>query len=67
MDMDRIWWSQITKASLFASNVIEALASDTSVVLSLPKHVPWYDSLCDIVKDGVIDSVYAEYNSTAVA
>ena len=56
MDMDRIWWSQITKASLFASNVIEALASDTSVVLSLPKHVPWYDSLCDIVKDGVIDN-----------
>ena len=56
MDMDRIWWSQITKASLFASNVIEALASDISVVLSLPKHVPWYDSLCDIIKDGVIDN-----------
>ena len=56
MEMDRIWWSQITKASLFASNVIEALANGTSVVLSLPKHVPWYDTLCDIINDGVIDN-----------
>lgn len=56
MDMDRIWWSQITKASLFASNVIEALANNTSVVLSLPKHVPWYYTLCDIISDGVVDN-----------
>ena len=53
--MDRIWWKQITKASVFTSKVIEALVAGDSVILSLPRHVPWYATLTDIITEGIIE------------
>ena len=53
--MDRIWWKQITKASLFTEKVIDALAAGDSVVLSLPRHVPWYATLSDIIREGIVE------------
>ena len=53
--MDRIWWKQITKASLFTGKVIEALAAGDSVILSLPRHVPWYVTLADIITEGIVE------------
>lgn len=53
--MDRIWWKHITKASLFTEKVIDALASGDNVLLSLPRHVPWYTTLADIIREGLVE------------
>ena len=54
--MDRVWWEQITKASLFCRKIIDALSTGDSVVLKLPQHVPWYDTLVEIINEGIVNN-----------
>lgn len=51
--MDTIWWKQITKANIFAGKIIDALRREQSLVLCLPRFVPWYESLFRIIEDGL--------------
>lgn len=54
--MDRIWWEQITKASLLCRKVIDALTDGDSVILRLSQHVPWYETFADIICEGIVNN-----------
>ena len=49
--MDQLWWKQITKARIFRENIVNAIISEKSVVLSLPRFVPWYDTLFGMIEE----------------
>ena len=54
--MNNIWWRYITRANLFAQNIVDCLINEQSVALYLPRYVPWYDTLFYIIEDGVVNN-----------
>lgn len=52
--MDNIWWNKVTNASHFLSMIVGSIQDGQSVVLQLPKKVPWYMTMRDIVSTEVI-------------
>lgn len=66
--MDRIWWTQMIKPSLFVKNVVDTLFDEQNVILQLPSSVPWYDTFLSEIEYGLKDLgslrelTYAEYD-----
>lgn len=51
IDAGFVWWKQISSARIFIEKFVDAANSDKSIVLCLPKSVPWYDRMRDEVAD----------------
>ena len=51
--MDKIWWNQVTNASLFVKEIISNLVNEKSVVLHLPNNLPWYNTLRGLVEEEI--------------
>ena len=52
--MDQIWWNKVTNAVRFVENISESINSGYSVILQLPKYVPWYASMIEIVNSYIM-------------
>ena len=48
--MNQIWWRQVTNASRFLHAIAESMLSGKSLILMLPEHVPWYQTMTDLVE-----------------
>ena len=46
--MDKIWWEQLNSPSRFIRDAAEKLFGGKSVVLCLPKHVPWIKTMREV-------------------
>ena len=46
--MDKIWWEQLNGPSRFIRDAAENLTNGKSVVLCLPEHVPWLDTMREV-------------------
>lgn len=51
--MDNVWWKQVTKANLFIKEAINTLLDDQSLVLCLSDHLPWPETMRELIMDGV--------------
>lgn len=51
--MDMVWWKQVTKANIFVHDITAALLAEHSVVLCTSDHLPWPDTMREIIQDGV--------------
>lgn len=49
--MDKIWWKKTDGASRFLSEAANVLNRGRSVVFSLPEHVPWLDTMRNVLLD----------------
>lgn len=49
--MDRIWWENIIKAKAFIQLICDSASLKHSILLSLPKHIPWKDTFVDIINE----------------
>lgn len=49
--MDRLWWNHITKAHKFIEDLAAAAVEGKSILLSLPRQVPWRETLLELVGD----------------
>lgn len=49
--MDRLWWNHITRAHKFLEDIISSALDGKSMILCLPEHVPWRDTLLELVED----------------
>ena len=52
--MEQIWWNKVTNAVRFVENISESINSGYSVILQLPKYVPWYASMMEIVNSYIM-------------
>lgn len=43
--MDKVWWEQITNARRFIEEAVNTILEGNSVILTLPVHVPWYETM----------------------
>lgn len=48
--MDKIWWEQLNSPSRFIRETAEKLSNGKSIVLFLPKHVPWLETMRDVLE-----------------
>lgn len=48
--MDKVWWNQITNASRLIHLTVDYMLEGKSVMLLLPKRVPWYGKMCEIIE-----------------
>lgn len=48
--MEKIWWEQTTNAVRFIERIANTMADGKSLVLLLPKKVPWYTTMCELIK-----------------
>lgn len=48
--MDKIWWEKTEGARKFLSTTTEILAGGRSVVLRLPEHLPWRETMRAVLK-----------------
>lgn len=51
--MDQVWWKQVTKANLFIREITESLLNEQSVVICTSDHLPWGETLREIIMDEV--------------
>lgn len=51
--MDKVWWTHITKAHAFMEDIVASAAAGKSILLSMPKNVPWRDTLLEMVEDSL--------------
>lgn len=51
LEMDRLWWNKIPNAVRLTESIIDILVEGRSVLLSLPKYIPWYNTFRDQVED----------------
>lgn len=49
--MDKIWWEQLNSPSRFIRDAAETLSGGKSVVLCLPKHVPWLKTMREVFEN----------------
>ncbi len=49
--MEKIWWEHITKANYFIRSVTDALQADKSVILSMPRFVPWRNTFQELTEE----------------
>lgn len=48
--MDKIWWEQTTNAARFINRIADTMAEGKSIILMLPKKMPWYTTMCELIK-----------------
>ena len=48
--MDKIWWEQLNSPSRFIRDAAEKLFIGKSVILCLPKHVPWIKTMREVLE-----------------
>ena len=51
--MDKTWWCQVTNASNFIKEAIEAVLKENNLVLELPSYLPWYDTMRGLIEEGL--------------
>lgn len=51
--MEEVWWKQVTKANMFVRDITGALLNDQSVALCTSDHMPWPDTLRELIIDAV--------------
>ena len=44
-----IWWENIINAKIFIDSVVEAVSKGESVVMCLPKDIPWEATMREIL------------------
>lgn len=49
--MDKVWWKQITNARRFIEEVAKTVLEGNSLILTLPSHVPWYETMYDQITE----------------
>lgn len=52
--MDEIWWNKVTNAAHFLEIIVDNIQNNQSVLLHLPKNVPWYTTMQEMVSNEVI-------------
>ncbi len=52
--MDEIWWNKVTNAAHFLELIVDNIQNGRSVLLQLPKNVPWYTTMQEIVSNEVV-------------
>lgn len=48
--MDKTWWEQTTNAARFIKRIADTMAEGKSIVLILPQKIPWYTTMCELIK-----------------
>jgi len=51
--MQEVWWKQVTKANIFVRDITSELLNEHSVVLCTSDHIPWPETLRDLIMDAV--------------
>lgn len=65
--MDKTWWCQVTNASNFIKEAIEAVSENKNLVLELPSYLPWYDTMRGQIEEGLRkcpDRILAQVNDS---
>lgn len=51
MEMDKVWWNHIIKPKWFLNQMVECILKKKSVVLFVPKVIPWYNSMIELIEE----------------
>lgn len=49
--MDKLWWNHIIRAHKFLEDIVQSAVEKRSMILSLPKNVPWRNTLLELVEE----------------
>lgn len=52
--MDKVWWNQITNAHRFIVSVTDTMLAEKSLILTLPKKIPWYETMKETIEYSVM-------------
>jgi len=52
--MDKVWWNQITNAHRFIVSVTDTMLAQKSMILMLPKKIPWYETMRETIERSVM-------------
>lgn len=58
--MENIWWTQVSNARAFVSQIIDFAADGKSVLVEVPEHLPWYDKMVELIERGLKEKL--DYN-----
>ena len=47
--MEQVWWEQISKARSFIDSIISTLSEGKSIILRMPRAVPWRNHMEDLI------------------
>ncbi len=51
--MRYIWWTKMTSSSRFLDSITDAVRDGQSLILQIPKNVPWYNTMFEIVSSRI--------------
>lgn len=49
--MNHVWWDKITNAHRFIDAIVNTALVGSSVILTLPQQIPWFDTLYTYIKE----------------